>query len=265
MNKWVRRSLEIANSPGYLDRLSAIYPAIRPPRRPLPNSAKQKIAELHRAGDGRGLVTLLLALRGKGHPFPFEHPYASLLGKYPELLDKNPDIVRHLGESLLALSVKEIIRGCERPADINRVMGPAFRNWLRHFFPTQGYPVLPEAQFETYGGPAFLDAANSAVLHHASYKLGFPLERGRDFLARVGTRYVIGEARFLSTSGGSQTRDLRETIGFVKSAKKHLVAIAVLDGVIWFNRAYVQIVSELGKDEPALTALLLYDFLESLR
>jgi hypothetical protein len=264
VNEWVRRSLEIANSPGYLDKLNAIYPADRPPRRPLSRSTKKAITQLHNEKRGDKLVSLLLALEKEGHPFPFEHPYASLFRKHVDLLEKNPKTVQQIGNALLELSVKEIINGCERPPDINRIMGPMFRNWLHQYFPGRGYPVLPEGNFESYPGPAFLDAANSAILHYVAEKLGYDFKRGRDFLARVGKDYVIGEARFFSTSGGSQNRDLEQTIDFARSARVGLVPVAVVDGVAWFNKGYREKLSNLKTGEIALTALALEDFLKSL-
>jgi len=111
----------------------------------------------------------------------------------------------------------------------------------------------------------FLDATNSLVMEYANRELGCNLRQGRDFLCKVFDRFVIGEARFFSTPGGSQTRDLRSTLDFVRDKTGNAIRVAVLDGVVWFYRSYVYMVSELGEDEYALSALLLKDFLESLR
>ena len=170
--------------------------------------------------------------------------------------------MQELGEALLTLSLDELIRGAERPADINRVMGSAFRNWLRSL----GYPMLSQSDFDVSDTPAFLDAANAAILNYAHSKLAIPLKRGRDFLFKGRKKYVIGEARFLSTKGGSQTRDLREAIEFSREAKHSIIiAVVILDGVAWFDKAYINMLSELKDDEPALTALLLHEFLERFR
>jgi hypothetical protein len=263
-NPWVKRSLELANSQGYLDRLAEIYPATVLPRRPLDEGVREKLKALHQRGDWSGLLNLLLKLTDEGHPFPIEHPYASIFRQKRELVRKNPETVRRLGEIILSMPVEDVVRGCERPADINRVMGSAFQNWLRRAFPSWGIPVLPEPQFETYQGLCFLDARNTAIQNYVTNRLGVKLERGRDFLAKVRGGYVVGEARFLSTSGGSQTRDLLETISFIKTVKGGVQAVGVMDGIVWFNRKYVRVLSELGEGEVVLTALLLKDFLKSL-
>ena len=43
MNIWVKRSIEIANSHGYLDKLSEIYTPTVEERREIPDNAKHKI------------------------------------------------------------------------------------------------------------------------------------------------------------------------------------------------------------------------------
>ena len=170
--------------------------------------------------------------------------------------------MQELGEALLALSLDELIRGAERPADINRVMGSAFRNWLRSL----GYPMLSQSDFDVSDTPAFLDATDAVILNYAHSKLAIPLKKGRDFLFKGRERYVIGEARFLSTAGGSQRRDLEEAIEFLREVKHSIiVAVAILDGVVWFNKAYINMLSKLKDDEPALTALLFHEFLERFR
>jgi len=265
VNEWVSRSLDVANSSGYLDKLSRIYPATRPPLRPLPDSIKQRISELHAAQDKVKLVNLFLKLREVGTPFPFEHPYASLLYSHAELRAKNPTILKQIGNALLAIPVSELIRGCERPADINRVLGAAFQDWIRRYFPSRGFRVLAELDFNSATQASFLDAANATILHYVKDKLGYDFSLGRDFLAKIGKVYIMGEARFFSTYGGSQTRDLRSTLEFTKAHKMNLTTVAVVDGVIWFNKRYVELLKKLKSGEPAITALLLEDFLNSFK
>jgi hypothetical protein len=265
MNEWVKRSLELADSSHYLDRLGQIYPSAIPPIRPLGEEVKEQIRSFHAEKDWKNLLKLLFRITQEGHPFPIEHPYASILRQRPELIEKNPGVFQQLGEIVLSMGISEIVRGCERPADINRIMGSAFHRWIRQYFPRQGYMFLSEYEFERSRGPSFLDAANAAILKYVNTKLGLELSRGRDFLFKNNDKCVIGEARFLSTGGGSQTRDLLETLNFVKDAKRdNVIAVAVIDGIIWFNRSYVQRLLELEEDEPALSALLLKDFLQSV-
>lgn len=265
MNEWVEKSIEIANSAGYLDNLSKIYPASVLPRRPLGSIDRQEIKSLHERGDFKGLILFLLGLTKRGHPFPIEHPYASIFRQKRWLIQNNPEVFQLLEKIVMSMSVEDILRGCERPIDLNRVMGQAFQNWLRTYFLNQGTPILPEIEFSGYAKGAFLDGKDAKILDYVNRKLGYSLERGRDFIYKIGDRFVIGEARFLSTSGGSQSRDLNETINFIREVKGRVTAVGVLDGIIWFNRSYVNRLSSLKDDEAAFTVLLLDEFLENFR
>ena len=265
MNKWVEKSIEIANAHGYLDKLSMIYPADVLPRRPLGNFDRQEIKSLYDAGDSKSLVRFLLGLTKRGHPFPIEHPYASIFRQKPQLIPENPAVFQKLEKIIMSMPLEDVIRGITRPIDLNRVMGQAFQNWLVKYFPDRGIPVLPLAQFRSYNDSAFLDGKDAKILDYVSRELGYSLTRGRDLLYKIDDRYVLGEARFLSTSGGSQSRDLNETIDFIKRIKGKVSGIGIIDGIIWFNRSYVNRLSNLGSDEPALTVLLLEEFLKSFR
>jgi hypothetical protein len=264
MNKWVKGSLALTSSQGYLDKVADVYPATALPVRPLDGQTKEDIRALHRQSNLEGLLELLFKTTKEGHPFPIEHPYASIFRQKPELMKKNPLVLKRLGEIILSMPVEDVIRGSERPIDINRVMGQAFYNWLTTYFPAQGIPILSENQFENCKGRAFFDGRDAAIMEYASRRLGVKLERGRDFLYRCRDNFVIGEARFLSTSGGSQTRDLIETMEFIRKNKGKITGVGILDGIIWFDRSYVTRLSSLRDDEPALTVLLLGNFLKSL-
>ncbi|MCK4368072.1 MAG: hypothetical protein KAV68_00140 [Dehalococcoidales bacterium] len=263
MNKWVQKSIDFTNAPGYLDRLTEIYPAIPTQRPPLPQSVKDKIEELIITNNSLEAIKLLVNL--KGYPFPLEHPYVPLLRAYPKLLEQNPNVVEQIGQILVSLGPAGAIEGCERPPDLNRQMGQRFKNWLRRHFTPRGYKFLPEHVFSNYQGKAFLDAGDTAITKYANKNLGCQITRGRDFLFRVKDKFVIGEARFLSDSGGSQRRDVRETIDFAKDVMGNIIKIAVLDGAPWFDNSMLSVIQSLEDDEPALSALLLEDFLESLR
>lgn len=262
MNIWVEKSIEFINAPGYLDRLTQVYPAIPSPRRPLSEAIRERITTLQK--ESKGLETIRLLLELEGHPFPIEHPYVSVLRERPDLLYQNPKVVGQITQVLFSLEAAGIIQGCERPPDLNRQMGPRFKNWLRNYFRPKGFAFLPEHPFDAYQGKAFLDASDTKISEYANKMLGCRINRGRDFLAKIGDRFVIGEARFLSSGGGSQSRDIRETVNFAKDKIGNVIKVAVLDGMVWFDTGMLEVIKSLEDDEPGLTALLLEDFLESL-
>lgn len=262
MNKWIKASIELANSPRYLDKLTEIYPSVPTERAPLPPSVKGQIGELQEPKSEAELIDLLIHLRS--HPFPFEHPYVSILRAMPNLIKQNPVVVRDIGNILRKLGTKGIINGCERPPDLNRQMGHSFRNWLKRKFQPKGYRFLDEYTFSTYDGNAFLNCGDKKISAYANSHLGCNINRGRDLLAKVNGKYTIGEARFLSSGGGSQSRDVRETINFVKDKIGRVKKIAVIDGMPWFDADMLGVIKTLDNDEVGLSALLLDDFLQTL-
>lgn len=266
MNIWAEKSIKIANSPGYLDELSTVYLAIPGPDRPLSQHERQTIESLHQQQKGTELVKFLLSLRRKKHPFPFEHPYISLLmRKKPNLFKRNPRTVKIIGDILLSMNPELIIRGCERPVDINRMMGPMFRNWFQKHFSAKGFPIVPKPEFQDRKGKALLAGTDADVREYANTRLGCNLSRGTDFLVKLdGNKFVIGEARFLSSVGGSQSRDLEATLQFAKTKVGNAIRVAVLDGIAWFHKGYLYEVTKLEEDQYALSALLLQEFLESI-
>lgn len=151
---------------------------------------------------------------------------------------------------------------CEEPKEFNRQIGPLFRKWLR----TLGYPFLPEQEFqEYYKGIAFLEGTNGDLKNYANRKLNCNLDRGIDFLIKVGNKHIIGEGKFLTDYGGHQDRQFERALQLIKQKQGKAVRVAVLDDVVWIKRntAMFRTVSELK--EVALSGLLLKEFLETLR
>ncbi|GAG71317.1 unnamed protein product, partial [marine sediment metagenome] len=48
MNEWVRKSIEAANAPGYLDRLHEVYPVTREAAREIPLEIKEDLRDAYR-------------------------------------------------------------------------------------------------------------------------------------------------------------------------------------------------------------------------
>jgi hypothetical protein len=286
INEWCRKTFEIVELEDYLDKLLEIYPAELPPSRSLPPGVKNKIAHLYQERKFKVLINTLLDLKKYGYPFPIEHPYASLLGslnkrKREELIERNPKVVETISKLLITLGPENIIKGLERPKDINRAMGAAFKRWVRTRFIDPPFNVVNNT-FD------LLTCKNSSICIYAGpdEKIGeFIREQlrllepeedffNRDIIARVKDTYVIGEARFLSTPGGSQTRDLKNTLLFLErvadiskseSLKQYGIKIrgvVLLDGIVWFYEKYVEEIKNVAVgDRVVMSALLLRDYL----
>ena len=77
MNKWVEKSIEIANSRGYLDKLYNIYPVIQGEEREVSEVQKAALKRIFNGGDDTALVTELLQME----KFPYNDPYVAYLKK----------------------------------------------------------------------------------------------------------------------------------------------------------------------------------------
>jgi len=247
----------MANSPGYLDRLSKVYPVTREAKRVLSSEIRTQLKDAYDERDGARLVRALLEL----DKFPIKDPYVAFLRRKDSFLTYNPNVVDRLAQTLFSMSFDELISGCEEPKEFNRQIGMLFRNWL----PKLGYPFLSEGEFDKYGDIVFLSGSNGEKTHYANGELGCNLSKGLDLLAKAGGNYIIGEAKFLTDSGGHQNAQFEDALRLVRGKDGRAIRIAVLDGVVWIRSGtkMFKTVSELEED--IMSALLLKDFLESLR
>jgi hypothetical protein len=257
MNKWVARSIEIANGPAYLDMLSEIYPVTSEAKRELPPGIRGKIIDAYEAKNGSALVEALLKLP----KFPIKDPYVAFLRQKADFLAYNPQTIDRIAQRLFSMSFGELMASCEEPKEFNRQIGPLFRRWLRRL----PYPFLPENEFDRYEGIAFLEGSNGQLSFYANTKLGCDLDRGLDFVVKVGNKCLVGEGKFITAYGGHQDRQFDRVLQLVRGQKGKAIRIAVLDGVVWMKSkaSMFRIVSQL--EETALSGLLLNEFLESLR
>jgi len=278
------KTLKLAEEGDYLDKLLEIYPAGLPPERPLPEVIRKEIKELYEASRYEDLVIRLLDLR---YPFPVEHPYAALLRHLDRsqrmlVIGRNPQIIRVLANILASLGLNNIVRGVERPKDINRALGAAFRNWVRNKFAKAPFRIVDKS----YQLLKCSRDKEICIFIGSDVEIGsFVRERlrleehrarffNRDILVKVRDTFILGEARFLSTPGGSQSRDLDNTLSFVEAMEKisayvrnrdiKVKGIALLDGIVWFYRDYVETIKRRAiGDVMVMSALFLEEYLLS--
>ena len=100
MNKWVTKSIQLANARGYLDSISDIYPMSINPERPIPAGIANEIKE---SFEGRKTKELIRLLIEHSDVFPVKDSYVGFMRKKPESIDENPRTVKRLGERLYSL------------------------------------------------------------------------------------------------------------------------------------------------------------------
>jgi len=257
MNEWIKRSIELANSERYLDKLSKVYPVTPELERAIPNEIKLQIKKAFDAKDRPGLIKILLKL----DKFPIKDPYVAFLRKREQFLTYNPRTVDRIAERLFSTSFDEIIKGCEEPKEFNRQIGTLFKGWL----PKLGYPLLSESKFDACKGIAFLKGSDNELMDYANRELGCNLDKGPDLLAKAGNSYIIGEAKFLTDYGGHQNAQFEDALRLLKGKKGKAIKIAILDGVVWIEGRAKMYRKVCRLNKIALSALLLNEFLESLR
>jgi hypothetical protein len=257
MNEWVKRSIEIANAPGYLDKLHEVYPVIQESEREIPEDVKSKLREIYNAGNDVELIKELLKLP----KFPVKDPYVAFLRKREVFIEYNPKTVQRIAKRVRLMGYNAMIESIEEPKEFNRQIGTLFKRWL----PKIGYPILDVDEFENCDKIAFLQGSDAQLKDFANTVLGCDLDKGPDLLAKVGRKYVIGEAKFLTDYGGHQNAQFEDALRLLRGKKGKVIRIAVLDGVVWIKDSTKMYRTVCEIEEVALTTLLLKVFLEDLR
>jgi hypothetical protein len=264
MNKWVKGSIKLARSRGYLDNLMDIYPVNLTLTRDISALDKEKIKRAFKKRKTKDLISILLTLER----FPIDDPYIGFLRKDKEALNKNPKTVRRIGQRLLKMGLDEILLGASRAKAPSRQVGQMFRSWLYKL----RYPIFSKAAFLKSNKTAILEGGDASLMSFAKKELGYRGQKGLDLVLRTKDKFIIGEAKFITTSGGTQDKSFRESISFIKHKEKNIIRIAIMDGVVWLvsgeaisgkkKLSLYETVVNLRKNEVALSALLLERFIK---
>lgn len=269
MNTWVRRSVELANAQGYLDRLLQVYPVgMGADDKYLSSREEDEIREVIQQGKGLNIVQKLLTFTR----FPYNEPYVECLRAYESALPNNPATVKRIADKLQALGPKSVIDGLNRDKMDSRKFGQAFRNWTQtNDF---GIPVLPESEFLKCEKIALLAGGDAYLSKFANNHYSYKRDKGLDIVAIAYGTPVVGEVKFISRGGGAQNGGFREAISFVKEPSGKAQHIAVVDGIVWsantFNPTRTRTtlfgsLATLNENQPVLSALLLREYLESFK
>lgn len=256
MNEWIRKSIEFANSPGYLDRLYEVYPIVQGLERKIDEKVKNELKRIYDSGNDTTLIKRLLELP----KFPVNDPYVAFLRKNKNFLEYNPQTVNRIAQQIKAMGFDAMIDGVTQPKVSTKQLGTLFKKWI----PKIGYSILPVDEFEASEGIAFLQGSDALLKNFANRRLDCELDKGLDFLAKVRDIYVIGEAKFLTDYGGAQNANFEDALRLIKSKKGKAIRIDVLDGVVWIKNSTKMFNTVCNLKEVALTALLLKEFLESI-
>lgn len=260
MNQWTQLSIDYANQKNYLDKLSRIYPIIPGSKREI-GSVKWKNVEIaFNKKDNLTLIKELLSFE----LFPIKDSYVAYLRKDKSSLEKNPETIARLSSRLYEMGLPLIKEKCSEPKETNRQIGPLFRRWLNSG--ELGIPLLGLNEFSSTNKDAILDCADAKLMHFANDHLGYKGEKGLDFVARMNGKYIIGEAKFLTDTGGHQNAQFEDAKKLLRDKSAKAIKIAIADGVLFIkgkNKMY-QFITGNKEQYTILSSLVLKEFLHQL-
>ncbi|MBQ8140857.1 MAG: restriction endonuclease [Clostridia bacterium] len=267
MNIWTRKSVELAARENYLDALYEIYPISPNSRRELSSEIQRNIEDAFISRDNERLVKNLL----EAELFPIKDSYVAYLRKDPSAITRNPQMINRIAETIYAMGYDAVIEKCTEPKESNRQIGPMFKNWLNRG--TLGVNVYRNVRdfLRNPDENAVLNVSDAEAADFAVRYLGYNREKGLDFLARFNNKYVVGEAKFLTDSGGHQNAQFDDAVSTITAPFRSnvlnaaVIPVAIMDGVLYI-RGNTKMYRYLEKHDEQIifSGLLLREFLYSL-
>lgn len=255
MNVWVKKSIDLAYSDKYLDRLLEIYPVGEEIERKIPRDLIEDVKVAYEEKDDYILLESLLKLPR----FPMDYPYAESLRRIQNL-HKNPAVVDQIARRLFKMEISTILKLASIPKSPTRQYGASFKKWLVSL----DIPYLPSEEIFNKKGVYLLSGSDTSLKNFVINKLGINLQKGIDIVLKVGEKFVIGEAKFLTHDGGTQNNQFNIALDLASRKSDKAFFVAVLDGVLWFESGNYMNQTIRGFEDHAMSALLLPDFIKSL-
>lgn len=260
MNYWTELSIQYANQRSYLDDLFQVYPTIPDGIRDIDKNRWGKIEGAFERKDNETLLKELLKLE----LFPYKDSYVAYLKKDLSSLNRNPKTINRICGRLYEMGLDRIFERCSEPKETNRQIGPMFGNWIRN----KSLGILPVKKevFLNTQCDAILDGTDDEKKDFAKEHLNYHRDKGLDLVARFNNRYVIGEAKFLSSDGGSQNSDFEDAIATLETKNVRAVKVAILDGVLYIpsKMKMHRFITDSYKDNNIMSSLVLREFLYQL-
>lgn len=269
MNIWTEKSIELATQSDYLDRLYHIYPIFDNPERKISEEILRDIKGLLDNSDSYKLIELLLD-KNKIPTFPVKDSYVAFLREDRNAMSRNPKTVARLFNRIKSLGLAKLNEEIMKPIESNRQNGSSFKKWLEKG--NLGVTVTKNEDdfFNVKNERIIFIGSDEKIADIASQHLGYIGEKGLDFLAKFNNKFILGEAKFLSSNGGNQNNQITvaETVLYKVEPDKDKVVlpILILDGVLYLdkNNKLCRFVRERKEDEVILSSVLLREYLFSV-
>jgi hypothetical protein len=253
MNHWAEKTVDLVTTQSYLDQLQKIYPHEEAER----DITEETVQEIRTAfanavaiGNPTELIDQLLSLE----KFPYKDSYVGILRKDRTALERNPETVNRVFDRLKAMDVEQLIAGIKQSKEANTRRGPQFRAWLN-----QQYPVVSLEDFQKAKDQIVLLGGNEKDgLDFCNVVLKLGITKRPDLIVKAGSRYIVGEAKFLSQTGGNQGRGFEDGMKLATLATGNAYKAFVLDGIVWLEKGS-QIYKDIDNSNAMILSALLLD------
>ena len=274
MNKFTKKSIEIANKGNYYDQLQNIlnFPLNLPPNREVDNDSIKKLEQYYVEKDSKNLLKELRNFK----KFPIKHPLWKFLDKDDKLIELNPEVSKLLSNILFnQFEFLELIESISQPPEINQQLGNLFQNFLVSTdfgIEKINYDELNNSNLHTdyllIGTDAELLLAAEA---YTGYKRTGEESKGLDFFCFINNTFVIGEHKFCGDYGGNQDKSIKDGIHHINAKTdpdKKVNKICLFDGVMWLernNQMHRTITENELKDQDVFSTIFLKDYLNEVK
>ena len=109
-----------------------------------------------------------------------------------------------------------------------------------------------------------LDATELQARDFCNTVMGIGISKRPDMVAKVDHHYVVGEAKFLSSTGGNQGRGFDDGMKLATNSSGNAYKVFILDGIYWIERGSDQFKRIDYANTAVFSVLLLYDYLNSI-
>lgn len=255
MNEWSERTLHLVEEEDYLDKLQEIYPH-EEGARDVDQLVLDAIRDSFQRQDEKRLLDQLLNLE----KFPYKDSYVGFLRKDRAAIERNPQTVQRICNRLYAMGIDGVINGATQPKEANTRRGNQFSNWTRNKFLWSGLAEFRNSKH----GIVMLDATELDARNFCNTELGIGISKRPDMVAKSGHHCIIGEAKFLSSTGGNQGRAFDDGIALATNTSGRAFKVFVLDGVHWIEKGSEQHKRIKFGNAAIFSILLLQDYLNSI-
>jgi hypothetical protein len=255
MNEWSKQTLRLVTTQNYLDRLQEVYPHEEGERN-VNEAALTFIKAAFLAKDDIKLLNHTLDLQ----KFPYKDSYVGFLRKDRSAIERNPFTVKRICARLYEKGLDEIIEGATESMEANRRRGNNFTEWTKKNF----RPVGADEFKTSTKGIVLLDASELAAKDFCNREMGAGISKRPDLVAKSGRNYVIGEAKFLSQTGGSQDRGFDDGMKLVNNPSGKAYKIFIMDGVYWLETGGERYEQIKHSAAAIFSVILLKNFLRNL-